>query len=1089
MSAWLGDRAGIGPAWLARLVLLGTLVAGLPGCERSAPPPAPFVAAAGDFGLVDGAVWDAEAGALILTGDGSALAPPAPGLVAAALRQVFADDPGSFVSIDPTAPDQAAAVVAVNEAARDTELGWIMFEADRRLKVYQAGTDNVLGIAMRPRVSGFRDGLELGFSADCAHPPGISPAGPNRFWLAPGRIEVQQDATALRILTAEVRVNTESMQWRAGLLETARGADGQPPLDPSARCFAEFVTLNYEALATADPVFRELQQVLRLLTVARWARTHGLMLNRHWIEWHAAEPFRMPVGTPGVRASGVRVTRHGDGYEVQTRAVSGGVDFTELPITPLTAGAALSDGARAVLARARAPGALPARLLMVAGQAPPTATRLSGPFGDRLVLPARQRRNGDWVPDMPRLWSSNPHAATSQREVFGIEGHLDSMREVRTWQLFDRGAWPIGVFESYEIDQSQRRVRVRPVMLGNPWALYPHADGGAEAVGPNGRSLTFDAAGRPTAERIDGLTLAYRYDAQGSLHEIAETRTGAADSWIRLEPGCNGACVVAARGPDGQRVAMRDEVLPGGLHFRLVLAPTGMSVEPIPVTLDGATGNWQAKTPQPLAFLAEHGAAISRAIASRTSFHLFGDGGMTLLLSRAADGEYWLYQLPQRVTDTRALQAAIDQALPDGHPLVDILPAEHGAVALLRETTGQRPTHALLWLAGHGPARYEPGDARALAHFRSLQRRQLAPLDGEGRRFVVAHADGDHVVLASAGRTLRLSATQWHALAEGLPNTPLQQVHALLGVGAGTERVIVVRDVTECPAGGISQAGYAGGGGGRGPGPAGSGSGSGGQQRPPGSPASGQTRPAGLVVGIAGATLAVTLARALRTDDGPPEVYLDDEPAIAIHNIAALAPINGPSEIAALIAGNLFEHQLTGELSASQLRAGLARYDIAVVDAPQLLAQAPNLLVVSGHNDAELAGFLDELGRLGVLRGRTLLLNTCDAPGNADLFHRIIDRYGALAIQYHGFAITPTALQWVLFEVGRMLKERPAGEPPVHPGRLIPNAARRLLDGKGDPNRPLPVHLRDEVQRLRHAFLQVSQRFPTVDQPWGPTHA
>ncbi|MBK8099477.1 MAG: hypothetical protein IPK26_20400 [Planctomycetes bacterium] len=313
------------------------------------PPPPPAPAVGGilfdrcadvqtDIGCLDGAVWDAERGELVLLGhDGKAGAPrratlPAmdADLLHVALRAAIARQPIG-VSIDPparfrdrgaTPPDGTPMYVSYLGGVAGTLAGAILFEADRLLKVLCQGIDNVTGQRVNVPIPGHRDLFGWRRTAG-----GDSLGAWHRFWFVIDQVSLRRDRTtgALEFGPVRIRLCTES--------ELAGGAVHAPAADAA---FARFLTDHYQDYARVFPILARLQEVAKISALARWLVATGAKLDLDAIALRRPTPVQTPEQTPGMR---VHETESGNGG-THTVSFYGGVDLDPAIVEVPDAGAA-----------------------------------------------------------------------------------------------------------------------------------------------------------------------------------------------------------------------------------------------------------------------------------------------------------------------------------------------------------------------------------------------------------------------------------------------------------------------------------------------------------------------------------------------------------------------------------------------------------------------------------------------------------------------------------------------------------------------------------------------------------------------------
>jgi hypothetical protein len=108
----------------------------------------------------------------------------------------------------------------------NTYVGWILFEADRMMKCYSLGYDNITGDTVRSQVAGYKNAFNDEFSDRHA-----DNSNWERFWIVPAKVMRRQAGNnQLTLVEAPLKVNTERMIMQSGKLITA------PDNTPSNRC-------------------------------------------------------------------------------------------------------------------------------------------------------------------------------------------------------------------------------------------------------------------------------------------------------------------------------------------------------------------------------------------------------------------------------------------------------------------------------------------------------------------------------------------------------------------------------------------------------------------------------------------------------------------------------------------------------------------------------------------------------------------------------------------------------------------------------------------------------------------------------------
>lgn len=344
----------------------------------------------GDLSSIAGAAVDPATGQVVLVGRaGTGGTVPELRLddFVIALRAVYgsAEDPG--VTIDP--PKDQEANPSVQQRVQlfggleDTDLGWVLLEADRVMKTLAVERDNVTGQPVHTAVPGYRSILQRW--TDRAAGAGGDIRRASRLWFVPSDVQLVRsaggksfvfDRTAVQLLTEDMLV-------------------GQGAVDPDAQAFADWVTANYAALSqeqftvydypsdgvglerpSAERIFQRLEQVARAIAFARFLYDNRIPVDFGWIEHYPPRLRNTPQYVRTVVNSRTVTVPGGQ----LTILISGGVTL-ETPNTYLP-----DDGTAALLEQ-RTLAARPGELAMqwevdlgngaaaaaLAGTAPPTA--------------------------------------------------------------------------------------------------------------------------------------------------------------------------------------------------------------------------------------------------------------------------------------------------------------------------------------------------------------------------------------------------------------------------------------------------------------------------------------------------------------------------------------------------------------------------------------------------------------------------------------------------------------------------------------------------------------------------------------------
>ena len=228
--------------------------------------------------------------------------------VVTVFRSVYEQGEAPFVSIDPDPANPRGPVMLIRHGpgTGNTYVGWILFEADRLMKVYCLGQDNLTGRPFQSAIPGYAQYLPLRFPA--APPPkGREPW--ERFWIVPSGTAHQTTADGRTALShVPLKLRTEAMVMKNGKLEAA--PKGQA-LSAGAQHFTKWFSNNMDRLAREGksrtpagsgtdaevPVFAELQRIAVVAAAAERLRDRGVPMPG-WMRDYPVRPFPFAGTTP-----------------------------------------------------------------------------------------------------------------------------------------------------------------------------------------------------------------------------------------------------------------------------------------------------------------------------------------------------------------------------------------------------------------------------------------------------------------------------------------------------------------------------------------------------------------------------------------------------------------------------------------------------------------------------------------------------------------------------------------------------------------------------------------------------------------------
>lgn len=932
-------------------------------------------------------------------------------------------------------------LVRVNDDSRDTYLGSVMFEADRVLKSYGLGQDTVSGRFLHSDLPGFKNLVDAALDS-----PAINGDVWSRFWFHARSVKTHRSDDALIIDEARVGVRTETERLEGGQLVE----DGTAH-DPNAEAFAQFATDNYSDFSVREPIFAQLEQTLRLLVVADWLRSAHVVPELDWMGRQQEAAFPMPATTPALSVDVTRTATRSDVEETVQVHLFGGVDFVDLhnvssddpsvgdtlrDAIATTAGSDSSadfliDTADGQFQIAAVPVWAPRKKRVEVTE----LTHLPIPHDADLVVLARAAESsdfpapnaGDRVIALPRLRSFNPDGA----DGVDVTVELGSVRaHERVMALYDADGAALGLFGKYApaTDADGWLEAERLDASDSRWRLLTKENDLIHAVDPDGREIVFDLASGlvVTEARKAGFIDYIRESDTGRLVSIAFRPTGGDDTPLATIAYADGNRQLAImRKSDGEL----NQLAAKSNYPSMTVTAENAGGETFQVTLDGATGAANVDpNARGLDYVHRHGHEITRLLSEEPDFSIVPDGDATIVV-RDGRIDYFAASI---ILEPTNFATALRERFPDEARLAGIERTDDGRVAvLIRSAAGDyrmdvvSPQLATTSVAGDD----------AVHAFREFEKRsnRMASKTDE-LTFVSFFLDGDRV-------TVQRGADE--------KTFPLTEVTAATADDAGADNaflaylaeaktdIVIYRPAEE----------------------------------------RNLTPAAREALRLDSMPICAALSRYLGTMGI--HVFADDERRIAFTNWKALKLriLKSVTDLVGMSTSGF------GAADAQDIDDALAQVEEEVhvrrvVDARELYAYR-NVLVVSAHNDADLAAFLRDLGEQGLLNGRILFLNTCYTGSNAnsDLFHELISIYNATAVLHHGDAIKPVALRYVIPALWDQIRSMPPNG--VHPADLFRRAADAVLQGTVSDGlkvgTDLPDALQQEIKKLMKSFLMLSR--------------
>jgi RHS repeat-associated protein len=533
-----------------------------------------------DLGPLKGVAVDANGRLVLLTADKGEVDLPPLSIddVVVIFRAAYRTGEAPHVSIDPDKKDPHAATMDIRHSpgTENTYVGWVLFEADRVMKAYSLGEDNETKEKIQSRIDGYASTVSRAFG-DPPREKGDELWA--RFWIVPAEVTRRQSSRdRLTLLDVPLKVDTEVVVPKNGMLESVPGAKSNPSDEAFARWFSEhYADLAREVWSTPPPesgrkdkvrIFAELQRIALIAAIAEQLRDQQVPLPG-WMRDHQVEPFKMPRTTKTHTVKEMRT----QGDVNLTRSVFGGAVMSPPASAIKTVRSPEADALAPVVYKAvsSAPALTPVRfehqgesyravalpgddtLELGANQLEETDLSLRFLTGEEVSLVRRfdsfhqpaDVLGAAWTFDLPQL-----DVQHRRRHGEGKQFFIDNVYQMTS---------PLGTWTEFFADLKE--VNVPGVFKGRIAA--PRTTGDMLGVWTNkvdqhillfrdGRRWTFDKDGWLIEQRAAALTLVFQRDSQHRVTRI-EGRVGPERRHIDLRYDESGRLTGAADS-DGKKV-------------------------------------------------------------------------------------------------------------------------------------------------------------------------------------------------------------------------------------------------------------------------------------------------------------------------------------------------------------------------------------------------------------------------------------------------------------------------------------------------------------------------------------------------------
>ena len=233
---------------------------------------------------------------------------------------------GAMVSIDPDPENlETRGIVHFGGDIEGTHIGDILFESDRMLKCLGQGYDNHKDEPLTSSVEGFKPMQDLisDEEIDQQKQEWI------RFWFMPGELEVSasEDYDVILFPKNLMMVKTENMKFDGKELVSDFTPD---PSSPQGR-FAAHFNDHLDEFAAEFPVFRELQEVGKLIAFFKWVQEQEMSIDLKYLHNTAVRKVPYYEYTPLIKNTRTVTSERKQQNHILTEKVTstimGGVDL------------------------------------------------------------------------------------------------------------------------------------------------------------------------------------------------------------------------------------------------------------------------------------------------------------------------------------------------------------------------------------------------------------------------------------------------------------------------------------------------------------------------------------------------------------------------------------------------------------------------------------------------------------------------------------------------------------------------------------------------------------------------------------------
>lgn len=269
------------------------------------------------IGEIEGLSLDANNNLILISKKGTQINMPPLRIddIVTVFRSVYINGEGPTVTIDPNPEDPAnsAMIIRHGKATEDTYVGWVLYQADRLMKCYMLGIDNISTQDLISKVPGYDEVLDAINFGNGITNTSKREGKWERFWIVPAGVnQFNSKSDSLTLFDVPLKVKTQLMKWENG--ELVNDSTGESSL--GARKFTEWFTWEYDAIAREQylmpppefdikepvPVFTELQRIALLTAIAEKMRDQGIPMP-FWMRDYEIRQVQFEKYTPGLQVT------------------------------------------------------------------------------------------------------------------------------------------------------------------------------------------------------------------------------------------------------------------------------------------------------------------------------------------------------------------------------------------------------------------------------------------------------------------------------------------------------------------------------------------------------------------------------------------------------------------------------------------------------------------------------------------------------------------------------------------------------------------------------------------------------------------